>query len=232
MKTYRDLFFDLDHTLWDFDTNARKALSGLFQQFGLAETFKTDEKAFIDTFFIVLHELWDEYNHSRITKDQLRRERFLRTGERLTRRRFAPLPALEEAYVRNCSAGGILLPGAIETLEYLKAKGYRLHILTNGFRESQQVKLETSGIAHFFHTVTTSECTGEKKPAPGIFNHALKQAGAHIPESLLVGDNPETDLCGAAAVRLDAVFFNPEQRKSAYPFTYQVQHLSELQAFL
>mgnify|MGYP006268118551 CR=1 FL=1 len=227
MKTYTHLFFDLDHTLWDFDTNARTTLAALYEEFGLQQWGATSE-AFISTFFVVLHELWDAYNRNQITKEGLREQRFVRIGERLTGKRPAPMPELEAAYVRRCSRQGVLMPYTDEVLNYLRRAGYRLHILTNGFRESQRVKLESAGIAGFFETVTTSECTGEKKPHPAIFQHALQQAQATTEEVILIGDNPETDLRGAYGVKWDSVFYNPDKKVSAAPFTHEVRCLSAL----
>ncbi|MGF1532484.1 MAG: YjjG family noncanonical pyrimidine nucleotidase [Bernardetiaceae bacterium] len=228
MKPYPHLFFDLDHTLWDFDTNAQLTLHQLYQDFDLGQQWDASREAFIEAFFVVLHQLWDDYNHARITKDQLRTWRFPRIAERLTGRKFDPMPELEATYQQWGSSQPGLMPYAHQTLEDLHRKGYKLHILTNGFQESQYTKLEASGIAHFFDTLTTSECTGKTKPDPAIFAHALDKSGAGPGEVILIGDNPSTDLEGAAAAGWDAVFYNPQQKPTQSPFRYHVQCLREL----
>lgn len=228
MKLYTHLFFDLDHTLWDFDTNARATLTELHREFALQTRWGTTVDAFIASFFVVLHELWAAYNHNQITKEELRAQRFTRIGERLTGAPVAPIPELENSYVQRCSRQGGLMPHTQDVLAYLRQLGYPLHILTNGFRESQYVKLETSGIAAFFDTVTTSECSGAKKPDAAIFQHALRRVRAAPEEVVLIGDNPETDLRGAYQARWDTVFYNPDKKTSAVPFTYQIHCLSAL----
>ncbi len=225
---HKHIFFDLDHTLWDFEANTRLTLQSLYDDFDLQEHLRVDFRSLERAFHIVLNQLWTQYNHNQITKAEIREKRFRNIAKVLNRPELAFSDEVEEAYWYRGTRQGALIPHTKEVLTALQKHGYRLHVLTNGFQDSQAVKLETSGIAGFFDTVTTSESTGEKKPSSIIFEYALQTAKVTSPKSLLIGDNPETDLLGAKNAGWESIFFNPKNASSQVPFTHQVNSLREL----
>ncbi|MCR5887335.1 HAD-IA family hydrolase [Hymenobacter sp. J193] len=125
-----------------------------------------------------------------------------------------------------------MFPYTYEVLNYLRDKGYRLHLITNGFRDIQYVKLDASRLTEYFEEIVTSECCGHLKPDARIFRHALERTGATAPESLMIGDNLECDVLGAHNAGLDQVYFNPEKRRHFNQITYEISCLSELKEIL
>ena len=228
---YRHLFFDLDHTLWDFEKNANETLHTLYAQhdFGRFGTFSVDE--FVRVYSDINHALWRMYQGNKITQPQLRDLRFSRT--------LAKLGVPEDQVPANISAEftdilplkSAVFPYTHEVLDYLKPN-YRLHLITNGFNDVQGIKLASSNLAHYFGEVITSEQSGCLKPDPRMFAHALEKAGATAAESLMVGDNLECDVLGAYNAGIDQVYFNPAKRRHFAETTYEIASLDELRSFL
>ncbi len=226
-KKYTHLFFDLDHTLWDFDSNARETLVELYHHYKLAEIGLHNPDVFIDTYTKNNHLLWAQYHTGKITKEQLRETRFKQTFLQLG---VAPelLPhQFEEDYVTLCPTKKNLFPRTIEVLDYLSAK-YTLHIITNGFHESSILKMYGSGLKPYFATVTCSELVGSNKPDPHIFETALAEANAQKQESIMIGDSLEADIAGAIAFGIDCIYFNPAKNEHKYPVTNEIYELYTL----
>ena len=232
MKTYRHIFFDLDHTLWDFNRNSKETLQELYDHYKLEDLDKFGMSEFLSVYEKVNERLWDLYRKNQIQKEHLRTGRFTETLVLLNHADEQLALTLADAYITKSPYKGLLFPHAHETLSYLK-KNYRLHIITNGFPEVQRAKLKSSGLVDYFTHVFISEEIGLKKPDPAIFHHALWKSGAGINESLMIGDNIETDLEGASAAGMDHVFFNPEKLSHNYrKAIHEISCLSKLMEIL
>ena len=234
-KKYRHIFFDLDHTLWDYDANASETLEDLYEIFELSGFGIVSKEKFTSTFFEVNDSLWEQYNVGAIDKFFLRNERFRLVFEsadavmKLVSDEL--LKSFNEKYLIECPQRNKLISGAKEVLEYL-SESYTMHLITNGFEEVQFTKIKNSGIAQFFDKVITSEKAGFKKPYAGIFTYAMKHTGALVTDSMMIGDNLSTDIKGALDFGMDQVFFNPHSLKYAVRVTHEINNLSELRKIL
>ncbi|MDW7695244.1 YjjG family noncanonical pyrimidine nucleotidase [Flammeovirgaceae bacterium SG7u.111] len=233
-KNYTHIFFDLDHTLWDFDRNSTETLFELYEKYqleNLSPNFSCNE--FVATFRDVNFSLWDSYDKNLINKDQIRNDRFKRIFEVLG---IAITDSsltlnLGSDYLQACPQKPHLLDNSQEILSYLYDK-YKLHIITNGFDDVQHTKLKSSNIFHFFDVIVTSESTGYKKPHHKIFEYALSAASASVEMAIMVGDNLETDIKGAIGAKLDCIFYNPEKKGHTLEVQHEISHLSELKDLL
>ena len=227
-ENIRHIFFDLDRTLWDFDTNSRAAISDVYVRYELHKTGMPEVNIFFDTYNSYNDHCWDEYRRNRMSKNYLRHQRFYLTLQHygLDDRRLAK--ELGENYVTVSPYKNALIDGAKEVLDYLHNK-YTLHIITNGFEEIQRIKLRESGIASYFTHIITSERAGCRKPDAKMFNHALATADATASESLMIGDDWEIDVQGALAIGMQSIWFS---HKTAENPCRQIQCLRELTTWL
>ena len=234
-KTYQHVFFDLDHTIWDYETNARYTLLELYAKFELDQYGVSSGESFYGHFSKVNDELWSLFNVGKISKFELRDSRFRTTFERCG----AIIPLIPTdllriiggVFMKECSKKSAIVPGARETLDALHKK-YALHIITNGFEETQSTKLESSELAHYFDHLITSEQASAKKPFKEIFQYAMRQTGASVESSIMIGDNLHTDINGARDFGMDQVYFNPDRVKHNVPVTHEVEKLQDLLAIL
>ncbi|MFN8308600.1 MAG: YjjG family noncanonical pyrimidine nucleotidase [Chitinophagales bacterium] len=231
MKTYKHIFFDLDHTLWDFETNSRLTLEELFEEHQLHEKGIDLFERFHKTYIAINSQYWARYHKGEISKEKLRNGRF-----QDTLRYFGiydkPLAVtMANEYTERSPFKTHLYGNAIETLDYLHKK-YPLHLITNGFSEVQYVKIKNSGIHHFFQHIFVSDEVGFQKPAPEIFRHALDKAGCLACQGLMIGDNMQTDILGAKAIDMDQVYFNPRRQRVFDQPTYMISDLAELRNLL
>ncbi len=231
MKTYQHIFFDLDHTLWDYDRNVTESLTELYHLYELVNLGIPTFEAFFQSFHQVNFQLWDWYNVGKIDKHNLRKERFPRIFTHAGGRAEAIPQEFEEDFMSRTSTKPHVFPHSKEILTYLKAK-YRLHVITNGFNESQAKKMKSSGLDGFFELVVTSETTGHKKPDPRIFLYAMEQLSTKPENCLMIGDNPDSDILGAQRAEIDQVFFNPEGKSISLTPTYEISHLQQLEELL
>ncbi|MEZ4858248.1 MAG: YjjG family noncanonical pyrimidine nucleotidase [Flavobacteriaceae bacterium] len=217
MRDYvKHIFFDLDHTLWDFDKNSKMAFERMFK----THSITIDIDAFIKIYEPINFEFWKLYREEKVTKQELRRGRFLKAFQSFGRHyNETDLDVLATSYIDELPKDNFLFEGVTEVLPYLSEK-YSLHIITNGFDEVQHLKLKNSGIVTYFKTITTSEEVGLKKPNPVIFQKALEKACAHPKVSLMVGDTFEADILGAEAVGMETLFYN--YRNEKVPSHYKV----------
>ncbi len=205
----RHVFFDLDHTLWDFDKNSALTFEKIFHK----NAIEIDLESFLEIYEPLNLAYWKLYREDKIDKPSLRFRRLNDTFEKLGMHiKTSMIHRLSEDYIDNLTTFNYLFEGAFEILDYLKPK-YELHIITNGFKEVQQGKLNKANIDHYFKTVTNSEMVGAKKPNPKIFNHALDMAGAMASESIMIGDNYEADILGALDQGFDVICFNYHKEK-------------------
>lgn len=229
---YRHIFFDLDHTLWDFDLNAKEALLELFEQLDLPAEGVTDFDAFYRHYLHHNQILWDRYHHGHISSEELKWKRMWRTllefkigSEPLARKMSATflelLPEKQNVF-----------PYTFEILRYLRDKGYLLHLITNGFEQVQWRKLRNSRLDDFFEEVITSERSGSVKPQRAIFEFAFQLTGATTGDSIMIGDNPDADIQGALNMGMHCIFVNHVDSKEKVPATYSIRHLKELEGIL
>jgi putative hydrolase of the HAD superfamily len=225
---YRHLFFDLDHTLWDFDTNAKLTLTQLYHDLELEKAGVHDFGLFLSSYLLHNERLWEKYRNGDIKADELRWKRMwhslmeFRIGDEKLAKQLG-LKFLELLPMRNT-----LFPGTVETLSYLQQKGYQLHLITNGFEETQHCKLRNSGISTFFAEVITSEASNSIKPKKEIFDYALHKAKALQQESIMIGDSIEVDIKGAINAGIDQVYVNHLCVECTVQPTYMVNSLNEL----
>ncbi len=232
---YKYLFIDLDDTIWDFRVNSMLALRQVYDEFKLEREIP-DYERFRSRYVATNHELWELYHHNKVTKEFLIVERFARPfreeGSRLCDD-VEFLSQLNTRYLNVLAEQKILVPGAIELLDYLTAKGYPLYILSNGFAEVQSRKLESGGIAHYFRRLILSDEIGVTKPDRRLFDYALQQIGAKPSEVLIVGDNYDADILGAMNAGWNAVYFNRDNLAiSGVQPHYVVTSLGELKNIL
>ncbi len=204
-RKYDHLFFDLDNTLWDFDANAKSALRQTVKEMGLDENIP-DFDSFFAYYEQVNSRLWDAYRKQEISKTELTGKRFEITLEHYGINNINPL-VMNNLYLEVMPTYTQLVDGALETLGYLKSKGYHLHIITNGFKEVQLKKMKNSGLAPYFEKIFVSEEISAPKPDKRIFRHALVNCNAKKEKSLMIGDSWDTDILGAKNVGLAQVFF-------------------------
>jgi putative hydrolase of the HAD superfamily len=231
MKNYRHLYFDLDRTLWDFDSNSYDALSDIFEEFGLHQC-SSDRKEFIDRYHFHNEQLWANYRKGEMTKELLRSERFRLTLEGATTGNHELALRIGESYLGKSVEKTKIFPNTHEVLTYLKDKGYYMYILPNGFRETQFAKLKNCKLGGYFEKVFTSETIGINKPNPEIFHWAVTSVNAKKTECLIIGDDPEVDILGAKNYGIDSVFFNPLHESTEIKASYEITDLLELKSFL
>ena len=226
---YRHLFFDLDHTLWDFEANARVTLLELYESLRLEERGINDFDLFHKNYLAHNEKLWERYRNGYIKQEELRVKRmslslldFKIADDKLARE-------MSVLFLNLLPTRTILFPYAKEILRYLQDKKYGLHLITNGFEKTQHSKLKHSGLDDFFKEVITSEGSNSLKPNKDIFDYALKKSGASKEESIMLGDSIEVDILGAMNAGIDQVFINHLGIVTEVKPTYTVTTLKELE---
>jgi len=227
IKGITDIFFDLDHTLWDFDKNSALAFDKIFK----INNINANLNDFLDQYKEINFQYWKLYRDAKIDKDVLR---FGRLNDTFSILSYAIdkdlIEKLATDYIAYLTDNNYLYDDAIAILEYLY-KNYNLHILSNGFEEVQSKKLIKSNILHYFKTVTNGEDVGVKKPHPQIFHHAIQKANTSIAKSIMIGDGYEADILGALNVGMDVIYFD-EYQKSTHPDIKIINTLLELKKYL
>ncbi len=229
---YKHLFFDLDHTLWDFDANARDTLQHLHQSLNLVERGILDFDHFHKTYLRHNAKLWERYRKGFIKQQELRTRRMWLTlldykiaDDDLTRE-------MSDRFLSLLPTRTLLFPDTLNVLDYLQNKGYALHLITNGFEKTQQSKLEHSGLHGYFKNMITSESSNSIKPQREIFEFALQKAGAQVPESLMIGDTLDVDIAGAMSVGMHQVHVNYSNAAQDLKPTFTITALRQLKDFL
>jgi len=233
MPSYKHLFFDLDHTLWDFNSNAKAALTDLFEADALGEKVKVDFDSFYEKYLFHNAHLWARYEKGFIGVEELKWKRMWRT--------LLDFKIADEVLAKDISVKFLnilptkkeVFPHTFEILDHLRNKGYILHLITNGFEKTQWSKLRNCGLDNYFTHVITSEASNSLKPKKEIFEYAVAKAGARIEESIMIGDNLNADILGAINAGMDSIFVNHinEEVKDIKP-TYTITHLQQLEEIL
>lgn len=232
MKAYKHLFFDLDHTLWDFDKNASIALHDLFDNENIGSVINSSYEEFFTHYLHHNEVLWTRYHNGFISADDLKWKRMWRT--------LLEFKVADEQLARNLGVKFLdllpvqkkVFPYTFEILNYLSDKGYELHLITNGFKKTQETKLINSGLQPYFKHMITSECSNSVKPKKEIFEYAFNKSGAKVSESLMLGDNLDADIKGAINAGMDSVFVNHLDKQHESPSTFTITHLKELESIL
>jgi putative hydrolase of the HAD superfamily len=226
---YKHIFFDLDHTLWDFEQNSKEALHEIFSAFNLQQLLQCSFIEFIEVYHQINNDYWDLYKKNKVSREMLRNGRFIDTLFHFNYADQTLAIAISEEYIKRSPYKKQLFEGAIQVLDYLLQKGYNLHIITNGFNEVQFIKLTESGLLPYFKTITTSEQVGYNKPHDEIFTHALNRAGAEKANSVMIGDNFEADIEGAIKAGIDAIWFNPNREEIQSTMQFKtIYHLLDI----
>lgn len=232
MPKFEHIFFDLDHTLWDFVTNSRETLGELHKDFELSE-FGIDRGEFIEVYEEINQSLWDQYSIGKIDKAVLRVLRFRKAFAQFGIADNRLSNSFGKAYVDQCPRKSALMPGAIELLDWLYGEAQvPLCVITNGFSEVQEVKMKQSGITHYFDAVITSELAGAKKPSKRIFEVALRRMDAKPERGLMVGDNQVADIIGANQVGMQTIHLDVHDKHEGSPATMRVSTLEHVRPWL
>lgn len=231
-QKYKHIFFDLDHTLWDFDANAKESLLEIYHFFKLESKFISPFEYFYTTYLKHNAILWDRFEKGYITSEELKWRRMWRT--------LLDFRIGDEALAKEMSAKFLeILPTkkrvfeyTFEILDYLTVKGYSIHLITNGFEKTQWSKLNNSQLSGYFTHVITSETSNSMKPQKEIFEYALKKANCNIEECIMIGDNITADIKGALEAGMDAIFVNHINARQTITPTHTIYHLKELETIL
>lgn len=230
-KKYKHIFFDLDHTLWDFDSNSKLTFKQLFEEYDLTERGIDDFDEFFVKYNIHNDKLWERFRNGSIRRDDLRWKRIWFTLLDYKIGDTALAHELSAAYLEILPTQTILMPHAKEVLEHC-ANSYQIHMITNGFDTTQKLKIQFSGIASYFSEIITSEKSHSMKPHPGIYEYALSTTGATADDAIMIGDALEVDIKGAKNAGWDQVYFNPHKTEHEGSPTYEVSCLSQLMEIL
>lgn len=226
---YKHLFFDLDHTLWDFDTNAKEALKDLYALLKLEDAGVNDFTSFYTHYLHHNEILWDRYHKGLINTDELKWKRMWRTLVEFKNGDEALAKKMSEEFLEILPVKKTVFPYTFEILGYLTEKNYQLHLITNGFEKTQWKKLNNSGLGKYFKEVITSEASNSVKPNAAIFEYALQKTNAVLKESIMIGDNLDADIQGAMNAGMDNIFVNHINTTTGLKPTYTVYHLKELE---
>jgi len=229
-RKYKHLFFDLDRTLWDFNQNSKLALTDIMYHYGLVNEQLTPEH-FYATYCRINDRFWALYREGKMPKEKLRRDRFIEALGEYGIHDDSLAEKISQDYITFSPRQTMLVHGTLETLDYL-VQQYSLYIITNGFDDIQYHKLNNSGLAKYFTRTFTSEQVKSSKPEREIFAYALSSVNARKEESLMIGDDLEVDIAGAAGYGIDQVFFNPEGLSHNLHPTYEIRQLTELKTLL
>lgn len=232
MASYQHIFFDLDHTLWDFETNSLETMRDVFHQLNLHAKGIHDFDLFYQTYHVINEKLWDRFRKKLISRNDLRWKRMLQTlaefglgGEMLAKQ-------MSDAYLDILPTKKAVFPYALDVLAYCQSKNYAIHLITNGFELTQYKKIKNAGIDDFIDKMITSEQAMSMKPHREIFDYAFLLTGAKPANSIMIGDSLEADIAGAQTVNMDQVFFNPLQIIHVAQPTFEIACLSELKNIL
>lgn len=226
MSEYKHLFFDLDHTLWDTDKNAKESLGEIYSEVQLSNDQLPPFESYYGRYKEHNEQLWGLYSENKIGREALRINRFRYALEDFKINDYQLAVAIADQFIQRTPYKPYLIDDAIFVLDELSVK-YKMSIITNGFRETQHIKLASSGLTKYFDHVFISEEIGFNKPDTRIFKHALDMTGTKLTEAVMIGDTYETDIIGAHTAGIDQVYFkfNPPEKQKA---TFKITALKEL----
>ncbi len=232
MPEFKYLFFDLDHTLWDFETNSVATLSDLHEATQLKEKGITSFDDFNEVYHNINDRLWYDFRMGLVSREDLRWKRMWQTLLHYDIYDVDLAKKMSEKYLEILPTKNNVFPYTIEVLQYCKDKNYELHLITNGFELTQNQKLKNAQLDTYFEKMITSEQAMTMKPHPGIFEYAFNQTGASNHNSLMIGDALDIDILGAKNVGMSQIFFNPKKISHNQQPTYEIHCLSEIKTIL
>ncbi len=227
MKTYHHLFFDLDHTLWDFERNSEETISELFQELKMAERGVVSAKSLYQSFERANRKAWDLYHQNLMDKETLRISRFVTSLKENGVQDEELAEKMAQLYLKICPTKPHLFPNTVEILDFLVEK-YPLHLISNGFSETTLMKVQNTVLHKYFKSVTTPTHSGYKKPEREMFEFALLQGNCQPQHAIMIGDDLEADILGAQRCGIDQVYFNPEKKSHQIEVTFEIENLVEL----
>lgn len=230
--TYRNIFFDLDHTIWDFEANAKDSIQEVFIQTNLKERGIENFDLFFDQYSVHNARLWDLYTKGRVKQDVLKWKRMYLAMLDFKIADEVLAKEMDKQFLTILPTKSKVFPHTFEILDYLLEKNYRLHLITNGFDAIQAGKLKSSQMEKYFENVVTSESSGSLKPNPEIFEYALDVSKAERQSSIMIGDNQDADIAGANNVEIDTVWVNHIAAKQVVPSKYTITSLDQLKDIL
>lgn len=228
---YKHIFFDLDRTLWDFDKSAEETFLEMYKENKLQKRGITSFEEFRSVYKKHNDHLWSLYRKGLIEKEVLSVQRFTDTLAEFGIQDDGLAAKLGKEYVTLSPLKTNLFPYTHEILQYLETK-YEMHIITNGFEEVQQVKVDASDLRKYFKNLITSEQAGFKKPDPRIFEYAFEKAGTNASESIMIGDDLKVDILGAKAMGMDQVYVNFTNYEHCQDITHEVDALEKIKEIL
>jgi len=227
----KHIFFDLDRTLWDFESNSEQALRILYDDLDLANHTR-DFETFLKTYRKINARLWNMYGSGKLTKEVLRVKRFGDTLKSFQVDNSKLANQLAEGYVSISPRQKIIFPNTHETLKALRSEGLKLHVITNGFKEVQFIKLENCGLLNYFDVIVCSEDVGKNKPAPEVFKHSMNLAEAKPEDSVMIGDDLKVDIFGAERAGMSGILFDPHSKYNERAHEWRIQNLSRVPEIL
>lgn len=230
MIKYQHIFFDLDNTLWDFDRSSILAFNKIYDIFNLIDYGIPSASDFHHTYFEYNNRLWELYRQGKIDKEFLKNERFRLPLEDYGIYDENLAHELGESYTDFAARSVALVPNTIEILTYLKNKGYKTHLITNGFLEVQSIKMQASGLDKYIDETFVSEVVGYKKPDHRIFYHAIEKVGANIENCIMIGDDLSVDIIPAKEIGMTHIYFNRKQIPHNEILDYEIRDLMEIKS--
>ncbi len=228
---YKHVFIDLDRTLWDFEKSAQQTFEEIYRRHELKELGVPSLEEFDKFYTEHNNRLWSYYRKGQIKKEILSVQRFELTLKDFSIKDAKLAKQIASDYVNLSPTMVNLFPYTHEILTYLKTK-YTLHIITNGFEEVQQKKLDSANLRQYFTHIITSEMAGFKKPEPEIFSYAFQITGAKVEESMMIGDDLKVDILGAKEFGMDQIYVNFDKLKHKEKLSYEVNSLKEIAEIL
>ena len=227
----KHLFFDLDRTLWDFEKNSEQALRILYSELELGNHMR-DFETFLNSYKKINARLWNSYGAGKISKELLRVKRFEDTLKSFQINDGKLAHQLADGYVATSPHQTNIFPNTHETLRTLKNDGYELHVITNGFKEIQAIKLENCSLRDYFDIIVCSEEVGKNKPAPEVFHHSMELAGAQPHESVMIGDDLKVDVFGAERAGMMGILFDPHRQYNDRAHEWRIHDLNRIPEIL
>jgi len=224
---FKTVFFDLDHTLWDFEKNSRETLHDLYESYNLKQVGVPTFTAFAERFKVVNTNLWELHDKGLIKGETIRKQRFLQVLAPFGISDTLLIRKLSEEYLYSCPRKTNLFPHTHEVLDYLSGK-YDMSLITNGFDEIQAMKIKSGRLGSYFKHVVTSQKAGYKKPAREIFDYALTLHNQKAKHAVMIGDNLQADIAGARNASIAPIYFNPEEIEHQEEVHGEIKSLKEL----
>ena len=228
MAEYKYLFFDLDHTLWDFETNSIYTLQDLYNHVLLQEKGVQSFEEFKKIYHEINDTMWAKFRNGEINREDLRWKRMWQTLLHFDIYNVDLAKEMSEKYLEILPTKTHVFPYALDILHYCKSKNLEIHLITNGFEATQLQKLKNAKMDIYFDKIITSEKALTMKPHRGIFEYAFAETGAKSYNSIMIGDALDIDILGAAQVKMAQIYFNPKKEKHTSKPTHEIHCLSEI----